>query len=155
MEGASENERAVVPSLRSELFDIYKVYLGTADKISERRASANKWFLSVQSGLGGVYGAFSKLTDSQLYGRTGLWLLPTMGIVVSIAWLSAIGSYSSLNKAKFEVLKELEASLAFKPLTKEQTVYKGLGRVGFGKIERFVPVAFFILYAIVLIVGVL
>jgi hypothetical protein len=37
-------------------FELYKLYLATAEKVSDRRAQANAWMLSVNSAIVGLYG---------------------------------------------------------------------------------------------------
>ena len=40
---------------RGGAFELYKLYLATAEKVSDRRAQANAWMLSVNSAVVGLY----------------------------------------------------------------------------------------------------
>jgi hypothetical protein len=137
----------------SENFDLYKLYLATAEAISERRAKMNSWMMSINSGLVGIYAAIQKLgvPPAASRGPVWVWALGLTGIIVCVAWLSLIGSYRALNKAKFEVIQELEKSMAIRPFTLEREKYKFFGRWSFGDIETCVPLAMSAVYLVVLI----
>lgn len=69
-------------------FALYELYLGTAEKVSDRRATANSWMLSVNSALVAFYGYLQvdKLFVNE--GQKAVWLLaiPAAGLIVCVAW---------------------------------------------------------------------
>src|ERR1700722_10505383 len=103
-------------------FAMFELYLNTAEKVSDRRAQANTWMLSVNSAIVALYGVLQadKTPVSNLQKPLWLWAIPLAGVIVSIAWFSLLTSYRKLNHAKFGVLTEMECRLAVKPFKKEQ-----------------------------------
>ena len=134
----------------SHLLDQYKIYVEMADRISSRRATANSYFLSVNSAILAFVGYLSS-KDTGEY----LWLLAIAGIALSILWEALITSYRNLNTAKFLVIHEIEKRLPISPYDAE---WNAMGR---GKnpqlyrpishIERGVPYVFIGLHAVVLL----
>ena len=133
--------------------ELYKVYLETAEKVSDRRAQANAWMLSVNSALATLYGVLEvgKGTVDSSAQELWLWAIPAAGMLVCIAWASLLASYRQLNAAKFKVLQELETDLVFQPFKREQEIYRSNARVSLTKIERWIPWAFAALYAALLL----
>lgn len=134
-------------------FDLYKLYVATAERVSDRRAAANTWMLSVNSAIVALYGYLGQDGLSVNAIEQGVWLLaiPASGILVCLAWSALLASYSKLNGAKFQVLHEMEKSLSFGPFERERVIYKEMGRRAFAGIERRVPFAFMALYGVLLI----
>src|ERR1035437_4646954 len=134
----------------SHLLDQYKIYVEMADRISSRRATANSYFLSVNSAILAFVGYLSS-KDTGEY----LWLLAIAGIALSILWEALITSYRNLNTAKFLVIHEIEKRLPISPYDAE---WNAMGR---GKnpqlyrpishIEQGVPYVFMVLHSIVFI----
>lgn len=128
---------------------LFELYLATAEKVSDRRARANTWMLSVNSAIVAFYGYLRAIPNLQ----KPLWLLaiPTAGIIVSVAWASLLTSYRKLNRAKFGVLRQLEAELVdVPPFYKEQELYRQDKRISLSRIEIWIPGCFLILYLFLL-----
>src|SRR5258706_15754748 len=83
----------------SHLLDQYKLYVEMADRISSRRATANSYFLSVNSAILAFVGYLSA-RDTGEY----MWMLALGGIALSGLWEALITSYRDLNTAKFAVI---------------------------------------------------
>jgi len=132
----------------AHLFEQYRLYVEMADRISTRRALANSYFLSVSSAIlaFGCFFAGRLATDN-------VWLLASAGIVLSCMWEAMLRNYSNLNRAKFEVIHQIEKRLAIRPYEAEwEAMGRGLNRKLYRPIthiERGVPVVFFVLHAIV------
>jgi hypothetical protein len=133
--------------------ELFKLYLETAEKVSDRRADANTWMLSVNSAIVALYGYLSQ--DGASVGdfekSVWLWAIPATGILVCLAWAALLSSYSKLNEAKFAVLQEIEASLPLALFTREQAVYEAMGRRPFSGIEKKIPFALVVLYGMLLV----
>ena len=120
------------------LLDQYKLAVEMADRVSARRATANSFFVTVQSALITAFG-FAK--DDQ-------WPLSAVGIVVAAAWWLSLRSYRMLNSAKFEVINKMEERLPAAPLKDEWGVldrkdgpfHKRYAALSF--VEQTVPLAF-------------
>jgi hypothetical protein len=113
-----------------------------ADRVSSRRALANTFFLTINTGLAALLG------DGNLR-----WYVAAAGIVLCVAWWALLKSYRDLNRAKFEVILELERALPARIYTKEWQLLKPdqpRGRFGayreLGRIERVVPGVFALIY---------
>jgi hypothetical protein len=83
-----------------------------------------------------------------------LWAIPAAGALVSVAWASLLTSYRKLNRAKFEVIKQLEADLPIPPFTREEQAYRRDGRRSLSSIETAVPICFVLLYAVLLLAAI-
>lgn len=132
----------------SHLLDQYKLYVEMADRISSRRATANSYFLSVNTAMLAFVGY---LTSKD--ATTDLWLLAAAGITLSYLWHALIMSYSNLNTAKWLVVHQIEKRLPISPYDAE---WEAMGRGENPKlykpithIERGVPYVFMSLHFIV------
>ncbi len=141
---------AAAPDPRA--FELYRLYLATAEKVSDRRAAANAWLLSVNSAIAALYGLLYDADIPAAFGDAAPWMMaiPVAGVLVCLAWAALLASFAELNKAKFAVLHEMEADLPFAPFTREQAVYRKLVRKPFATIEKRVPLAFMALHAALL-----
>jgi hypothetical protein len=128
---------------------LYEMFLATAEKVSDRRAQANTYLLSVNSAIVGLHGYLQEGKAS--VGAVGkpvwLWAIPAAGIVVCLAWAALLASYRQLNRAKFAVLMEMEAELPLKPFSRERQIYRSARRIPLSWIESAVPCGFVLLYA--------
>ena len=106
-------------------FAMYELYLGTAEKVSDRRAQANSWMLSVNSGIVALQGCLQSVSAA----------LPVAGLIICVAWAALLKSYREINRAKFAVLSELEADLPASPITSELQIYKEEGRRSLSQVE--------------------
>jgi hypothetical protein len=59
-------------------------------------------------------------------------------------------SYRKLNRAKFEVLMQLEKDLPVPLFTRERETYQKDKRISLSYIETAIPGCFFVLYAVML-----
>jgi hypothetical protein len=97
--------------------DIYKMAVEMADRVSSRRLSANAFFLSVNTALTGLMAlAYNSISSDH---RFVLYLVSAVGLLLSATWFFAIRSYKRLNKAKFDVIQEMEKALPEQYFTKE------------------------------------
>ena len=97
---------------KQELLEIYKLHAELADSISKQRATANRFYILVLSGLAVLFSTFLQRKNGVPLG----WLMVSFGLfglLLAVAWHSVIRSYRQLNTAKFEVLHELEEKLAY------------------------------------------
>lgn len=128
--------------------ELYRLYLATAEKVSDRRAAASTWMLSVNAAVVGLYGHLGGDKAAVPVAERGLWLwsIPAAGLLICLAWAALLISYGKLNGAKFEVLREMEAQLPFPAFKREQEIYRAKGRRPLGWVERTTPYIFGGLY---------
>lgn len=130
-----------------QCLELYKLAVEMADRVSARRATANSFFLTVNTALL----AFVSAGPHNL-----LWLVTLGGIALSATWWTLIKSYRDLNKAKFDVILEMEKNLEVKIFGDEWKQLKEDRPRGwrnryaeFNTVERVVPLIFAVLYAVV------
>src|SRR5882724_1877009 len=98
-----QTEASYGDSFKADLFEQYKLYVASAEKISERRVTANNYFLTVNAFLVTLYG----LGAASKYRTHWTILVPITGTLVSLTWYLIITSYRDLNTVKFDVIHEL------------------------------------------------
>jgi hypothetical protein len=132
-----------------QYLELYKLAVEMADRVSARRATANAFFLTVNTAL--LAFVSSGLDDM-------LWLVALAGTALSGAWWVLLRSYRNLNAAKFDVITEMEKNLEAQIFDDEWKRLKEKRQEGwrgryaeFGVVERFVPLIFALLYAAVFV----
>jgi hypothetical protein len=127
----------------------YKIYVETADRISQRRGLTNTFFLTLNTAIFTVVGVFWKDRPT----AQAWWLLfPLLAVLGEcFAWFYLVRSYRLLNTAKFEVIGALEERLPASPYWRAE--WSALGEGNDPKkywplthIEKWIPVLFAITY---------
>ncbi len=130
------------------MFELYKLFQETTEKVSDRRAKANTWMLSVNSALVALYTLLEQ--GEAFIGTLGqrLWLvaIPVAGVIICLAWYSLHVSYRKLNHAKFSVLMDMEKNLPYALYTREKEFLDRNRRWNLSNIESWIPLAFGLLY---------
>jgi hypothetical protein len=134
---------------KEQYLDLYKLAVEMADRVSARRATANAFFLTVNTAL---------LAFVSTRSLKALWMVALAGIALSATWAVLLKSYRDLNGAKFSVITEMENNLEVKIFDDEWKRLKEK-RTGswreryaeFGTVERLVPLIFAALYAAVFV----
>lgn len=149
---------ALSQALPEHYFELYKLAVEMADRISARRATANGFFLTINTALVALVGS----SDLR-------WYVAAAGVVFSATWWLLLKSYRELNAAKFQVIVEMEELLPKQMYGDEYRHYKaGSTSDGgassterrrrarltawaakyreLGEVERLVPVVFGLIY---------
>jgi hypothetical protein len=140
------------PEYRSHLLDQYKLYMELIDRVSQRRATANNWLLSVNAFLVTLYG-FRPEGDVPTVWRLAI---PLAGILVSVAWWLLIRSYRALNRIKCDLVHEIEEHLPLGLFSREWDLAdEGRGRTyrPLTSIEQWIPGVFVLLYIALIAFG--
>ena len=139
---------------KDHILEQYKLYVEMADRISQRRQSANTFFLSINTVIVSLSGFVVRSPDKS---PESLWLVfvGLAGLIISYTWYRLIRSYRDLNTGKFGVIYEIEANLPIKPYDAEW-VMLGEGKnkdlyLPFTHIETKVPWVFFTLYIVLIL----
>jgi hypothetical protein len=134
----------------THLLEQYKLYVEMADRISQRRAMANTYFLSLNSAILAFVGYLTAKESNE-----HLWMLAAGGMALSVLWEALITSYRNLNTAKFKVIHMIEARLPISPYEaewiameegKNPKLYRPISHI-----EQAVPYIFMILHAFVFV----
>ena len=126
----------------------YRIYVESADKISDRRIGVNTFFITLNSVLIPVITMFCSNTLLLL-------LLAFLGIVFSILWFFNLKNYKQINSCKFHLIQEMEKYLPvnlykmeWKILTKKNSNKK---YIPVSKLEMILPIIFLFIYAVIII----
>ena len=134
----------------SHLLDQYKLYVEMADRISQRRTTANTYFLSVNSAILAFVGYLTTNASPEY-----MWLLAIAGVMLTLFWYNVVISYRNLNSAKWQVVQEIEKRLPISPYDAEwDAVERGENPKLYrpiSHIESWVPWVFLLLHGIVLL----
>ena len=143
MKEEKPNSRAI----SSTILELYKLHVEMADRVSQRRAVANNWFITINSSifsLGSYIGIKGNLRE--------VALLCFLGLCLALIWRALIGSYKKLNSAKFKVINAIEKKhLPIKPYSDEYKHYKEDKRKDFTTVEKSIPTALMIIYSLAFI----
>lgn len=134
---------------KHHILEQYKLYVEMSDRVSQRRASLNVFFISVNTLLITVVTFFG--SNNCLVFQLGAFV----GIILSFAWYYLLSSYRHLNSGKFKVICEMEKLLPISPYEEEWN------KLGYGKdkklycpisySEKSIPVILGIFYIILLV----
>lgn len=145
-------EKDYGPSFKEHLFQQYKFYLESAEKISDRRQVANAFFLTLNTAFISFIGFLVTQTDftSFLFRL----LIAVVGVAICLVWLFLINSYKQLNSVKFKVIHKIEEKL---PLKLYDYEWDRLGEgkdnskyFPFSHAEIYIPWIFGFLYVLIL-----
>ena len=142
---------------KQELIEIYKLHAGLADSVSRQRGTTNRFYILLMSGLSVLFSALLQLRNGVPLG--GLMIgFGLLGTSLAVAWYIHIRSYRQLNSGKFKPLHELEEQLAYPFFKREwELLEEGENPNKYWKltvVETFVPIIFFLLFAVVLFIGI-
>ena len=120
-EGPSAGGEGV--SYEAALLEQYKLYVELVDRVSQRRAMTNNYFLSINSLVAIVVGGFlANPPDAPT------WFLVFPLIIVEgvcVAWFWIVRSYRQLSGGKWKVVRALEERLPASPWWTEWAIALG------------------------------
>ena len=133
----------------SDYFDQYKMYVESAEKISDRRQNANNFFLTINTVLISVFGLSFQIKILENVSWIKI-LLALLGLIICVIFWFLLRAYKQLNSGKFKVIHEIEQGL---PLAIYDYEWKVLGEgkdkklyYPFSHIELFIPWIFGLIY---------
>jgi len=141
-DGASQPSTVGV---EAAILEQYKLYVEMADRVSQRRALANTFFLSLNTAILTLVGV--SLT-ARAPGQQWWLLVPLVALLGEcFAWYYLVRSYRLLNAAKYEVVGALEERLPASPYWRAEWWALGEGRDPrrywpLSHIEQWVPLLF-------------
>jgi hypothetical protein len=150
------------PELR---FKQYKLMVDSAERNSDRRASAQRFYTTIHtslltllalvagyglltSGLGGSNSTFpgaAFLTQAQ---GPIIITVSVLGLILCILWRLHLNAYRRLNTAKFTVINKIEQDLPYAAFQMEWDELKRKRYIQLTTLERVVPVVVGILYVV-------
>lgn len=157
MENISEklfqtNKKDYGQKYEDHLFDQYKIYIESVEKISDRRQKNNEFFVALNTALLGILGYINIKTKISLVPIVVFFSIA--GIIINYYWYRTVRSFKGLNSGKFKLIHEIESRL---PIALFKIEWDVLGR---GKkrdlywpvshIETKIPWLFMFLYFCIL-----
>ena len=141
-------------SFGSDLLEQYKLYVQSAENVSSRRVTSNRYLLTINAALVALYGL-----QSASFGQS-YWtlLIPVIGIPVSLLWYLIIKSHADLNRIKFDVIHQFEQHLPAAMYRHEwRLAEEGQGTAyrAVTKIERWIPILFAGLHVVLTVMVIL
>lgn len=124
------------------LVEQYKLAVTMADKISDRRATTNNFFLTLNVGVVSINGIFNdKFT----------LLLHIVAISVCAVWFLLLKNYKKLNNIKFRIINDIEKELPKNIMAYEWHLLQQEKRKTFSSYEKLMPIIFILFYALLLL----
>ena len=139
-------------AFEADLLEQYKLYVQSAENVSARRLASSRYLLAVNAALVALYGF-----QAQGSGQAWLtFLLPILGIPVSLLWYRIIRSHRDLNDVKFRIIHQLEEHLPAALYAHEwELANHGKGKIyrSVTDIERWIPLTFLALQLVLLVLA--
>jgi hypothetical protein len=152
--GAAAESVAHAAALPPNYFELYRLAVEMADRVSARRGIANSFFLSVNTAVAALLGS----GDLR-------WYVAVSGMAFAVTWWALLKSYRELNNAKFDIILAMEERLPVRVYGDEWTRLKRdnhqeqrarkrrdvirawfAGYRELGQVERTVPAVFAAIY---------
>ncbi len=119
------------------ILEQYKLFVESAQRISENRIQAVNFLIAILSGL--LVGATAFFDNSLM--RTAISIF---GIIISLVSIMTVCRYRQLNRIKFKIIHEIENLLPINLFCLESDRTSKLKSLGFTKLE----ILLFILFAV-------
>lgn len=113
----------MIPNDDHTLLEIYKLHTELSERVAVLREDLSKLYASVVTSIV----AASVIAHRISPDTRALWVLPALGMLLSVAWMLSLKSVTGRLSAKHLVLKELESKLPFDFLYRENTEFDRLG----------------------------
>lgn len=159
-------------------FDEFKLFYESAEKVTDRRDSANRWNYSICIAIIGAIAAIIAWSISKpsflIVGVGSVIVLSTMAILYCSLWIGQIRDLKELNNAKFTVINEMarhvsfgdgknEKLISYQPFKKEWDSLKkakiaediisiNIIALKSSNIEYLIPKAFRVLFLLIILV---
>ena len=134
---------------RELLFETYKLHAELAERVALLRESLNKLY----SGMVTSIVAASVLLHKLAPGTETIWVLHSLGILVSLSWMLSLHSVTGRLTAKHKVLVCLEKDLPFNFLDREKKEFEKCGFFRRKHTGLLMPLGFLLLCVIGLVVS--
>lgn len=93
---------------REVLFEQYKLFVDTSERLVARRQAVNTFFLSANALALSAIGLVANGTREADWGLIGIFAIAVAAMMLCWAWRTLVRSYAQLNRGKFDVIDRLE-----------------------------------------------
>ncbi len=140
---------------KEHFLDQYRLFVEMADNVSNRRSSANNFFIAAHTLLIGIITVFKPAESIHPIIVLALGLF---GTILCYVWWITLNAYRQLNNGKFKVIQEMEAEMPFSMFKREWDILEnGESRDKYkqvSKIEKLVPLFFLLPYVLIIVYGI-
>lgn len=105
------------------MFETYKLHAELAERLASLREDVNKIHSGMVTGVVAATVVVNRLTPQQGSSPELAWVLPVLGIVVSVSWVMSFLSMNAKLTAKNDVLAALETHLPCDFFQQEKCAY--------------------------------
>ncbi len=142
---------------KNEILELYKLHSEFADRVSQRRDSANKLYVSLLTSILFFIAVFIRFNTREIPIGAIICVGSLLGIALACSWFIIIRSYRQLNTGKFAALDELESKLVYPFFRREWEILgEGKNRKKYWKltvVETFLPLIFIILFLAIALIS--
>jgi len=141
----------------TDLFQQYKLYVESAEKINESRILTNRFMGAVNSIVFGAnsYVIFEILKSGLEFKWAICMVSSALGAFVSISWLAIIEQYGKIYDGKFKIISELEKKMPAEVYTREWEIATKGNYRDISKAEMRIPKTFLLLYLAIYVLAIL
>ena len=142
---------------RKELFEQYKIFLGTSESLVSRRQGVNNFYISVNTAIVSIASiamALGNTLQNKLIIAMGIMIA---GIILDLSWIRILEAYGVLNSSKMKIINMIESKLParlyeteWEVMSDELNIRK---YVSFTDSEKRIPKIFLGIYIIFVIVS--
>lgn len=122
------------------LSDLFKLYVEMANAVSQRRDNINKFFLTLTTAIPVL--VLSR-QDTNIYSLSIALPITIIEAAICGVWLYMLFAYKRLNKAKFDVILDLEQRLPYADFDKERKTHEGPNLTD---VEKYIPIILMVVY---------
>lgn len=135
------------------LFKQYSMFVNSAEKNSDRRNHFNTFFIALHSLLISGLSLFE--------GFIFAYIIPIciLGCALALLWLQMLSNYRRLNKAKYEIIQNIETMLPLNLYKREWELYlknkhrlNPLRYLSFSRLEMILPYVLILIYLTLIII---
>ncbi len=138
----------------SHLLELFKIYIDSVEKNSDRRQKANAYLLSLNTSFIAILGVFSIKDVISLPWYISLSLC-LIGVAISVLWYSILKTYRRINSAKFKVINSIAQQLPITPYSAEWEVLKSQKHKSLSNLEQIIPYIFTAVYIFIFVFSLL
>ena len=141
------------------LFEQYKLFLGTAESLLERRQNVNSFYISANTALITIAATIFALGNQfQLMPKIILIIVLCIpAILLNMSWRSTLISYGINHRGKMKVLQMIEKKLIVSLYYAEWKAMKNKFSKekyhSFTETEKRLPIIFIIIYSLIILAG--
>ncbi len=129
------------------IIEQYKIYLEMLEGSTKRRMDTNSFFISVNALMVTITSFFNQGNIPALV------LVCVTGLLFSWIWHVLLCNYNVVNKAKWDVVNEMEAHLQCNPFESEWPKMQNKKYASISVLERRLPIVFGVVYAAIGLYG--